>query len=70
MGLRGTVPSAGADLLGAGTYYLPIQESEGGTGGRGDGALISEEFRSSGVAGVQEFKGLREESCSVGAKSF
>ncbi len=48
MGLRGTVSPAGADLLGAGAYYLPVPEGEGVTGGSGDGALIGEEFGSSG----------------------
>ena len=45
VGLRGTVPPAGADLLGAGTDHLPIQEGGGDTAGRGDGALISKDFR-------------------------
>ncbi len=39
MGLRGTVPPAGADLLGAGTDHLPLPEGEDVTRGRCDGAL-------------------------------
>ena len=62
MGLCGSVPPVGADLLGAGTNYLPFQESEGGTGGRGEGEL--------GVQESKEYKEYKEESCSVGAKSF
>jgi len=45
MGLRGTVPPAGADLHGAGADHLPFPEAEGDTRGRGDGALIFEEYK-------------------------
>ncbi len=48
MGLRGTVPPAGADLLGAGPYHLPLPEGEDVTSGRGDGALIFEESKEFG----------------------
>jgi membrane fusion protein (multidrug efflux system) len=39
MGLRGTVPPAGAHLLGACAYHLPVQESEGAAGGSCYGSL-------------------------------
>jgi hypothetical protein len=40
MGLRGTVPLAGADLFGAGANHLPVQEGECGTESSCDNALI------------------------------
>jgi hypothetical protein len=39
MGLRGKVPPAGADLLGAGPYHLPLPEGEDVTRGSGNGPL-------------------------------
>ena len=39
MGLRGTIPPAGVDLLGAGPYHLPLPEGEDVARGSGNSPL-------------------------------
>ena len=65
MGLRGTIPPAGVDLLGAGPYHLPLPEGEGIAGGRCDGALIYKHF--SGVLARLRRTGRRSSPLGNGA---
>jgi hypothetical protein len=65
MGLRGTIPPAGVDLLGAGPYHLPLPEGEGIAGGRCDGALIYKDF--SGVSARLRRTGRRSSPLGNGA---